>query len=72
MQTIQNAKLRCNCVHEKFKNADEKFLEDFLMKMWLTCEINEAILKKDEKLYKKYELTEDEIAFIESTIRMME
>jgi len=26
----------------------------------------------DEKLYKKYELTEDEIAFIESTIRVME
>ena len=26
----------------------------------------------DEKLYRKYELTEDEIAFIESTIRVME
>mgnify|MGYP000770009000 FL=1 len=26
----------------------------------------------DEKLYKKYKLTEDEIAFIESTIRVME
>lgn len=26
----------------------------------------------DEKLYKKYELTEDEIAFVESTIRVME
>ena len=26
----------------------------------------------DEKLYKKYELTEEEIAFIESTIRVME
>ena len=26
----------------------------------------------DEKLYKKYELTEDEIAFIESTVRVME
>jgi len=26
----------------------------------------------DEELYKKYELTEDEIAFIESTIRVME
>lgn len=26
----------------------------------------------DEKLYRKYELTEDEIAFIESTIRAME
>lgn len=26
----------------------------------------------DEKLYKKYELTEDEIAFIENTIRVME
>lgn len=25
----------------------------------------------DEKLYKKYELAEDEIAFIESTIRVM-
>ena len=47
-QIIQNAKLRCNYVHEKFKNVDEKFLEDFLMKMWLTCEINEIILKKDE------------------------
>ena len=26
----------------------------------------------DEELYKKYELTEEEIAFIESTIRVME
>ena len=26
----------------------------------------------DEKLYRKYELTEDEVAFIESTIRVME
>jgi site-specific DNA-methyltransferase (adenine-specific) len=26
----------------------------------------------DEKLYKKYDLTQDEIAFIESTIRPME
>jgi len=26
----------------------------------------------DEELYKKYELTEDEIAFVESTIRVME
>lgn len=47
-KTIQNAKLRCNYVHEKFKNVDEKILEDFLMKMWLTCKIKEIILKKDE------------------------
>lgn len=43
-QIIQNAKLRCNCVHEKFKNADEKFLDEIR----LTYRINEIILKKDE------------------------
>ena len=31
-----------------------------------------AIHDKDHEGYKKYELTEDEIAFIESTIRVME
>ena len=32
----------------KIQNVDEKFLENFLMKMWLTCEINEIILSGNE------------------------